>query len=203
MGDYYLHESSLVDAGAQIGKGTMIWHFCHIMPGAEIGENCTLGQNIFVGQGVKIGNNCKIQNNVSVYEGVTLEDGVFCGPSCVFTNDLNPRANFPKGGRHLSTLVRRGTSIGANATIVCGITIGEYAFIGAGSVVTADVPSYALAYGVPAKVRGWACECGTKLHFLQNSTCCSLCHRRFTFAPPSTVTRLYGTSTRVAKSVGN
>ena len=133
----------------------------------------------------------------------TLEDGVFCGPSCVFTNDLNPRANFPKGGRYLSTLVRRGTSIGANATIVCGITIGEYAFIGAGSVVTSDVPSYALAYGVPAKVRGWTCECGTKLHFEDKTAYCNQCHRAFTFVPRSTVTRISGTATRVAKSVGN
>lgn len=179
MVDYFVHESAWIDKGARIGKGTKVWHFCHIMPSAEIGENCTLGQNTFIGQGVKIGNNCKIQNNVSVYEGVTLEDGVFCGPSCVFTNDLNPRALYPKGGRFVLTVVRHGASIGANATIICGVTIGRHAFVGAGSVVTRDVSDYALVRGVPAKFHGWVCECGTKLVVRSGSVRCHTCQREF------------------------
>jgi UDP-2-acetamido-3-amino-2,3-dideoxy-glucuronate N-acetyltransferase len=182
MSEYFVHESAYVDEGVSIGKGTRIWHFCHIMAGAKIGENCTLGQNTFVGRGVKIGNSCKIQNNVSVYEGVTLEDGVFCGPSCVFTNDPNPRALYSKGSQYLPTLVRCGASIGANATILCGITIGRQALIGAGSVVTADVPDYAIVYGVPAKVQGWICECGTKLSFKNGEACCSACGRELVFS---------------------
>lgn len=150
---YFIHESSYIDNGVIIGNGTKIWHFSHIQQGASIGENCTLGQNVNVGCQVKIGNGCKIQNNVSIYDGVTLEDYVFCGPSCVFTNDLTPRAEFPKGfDRHIKTLVKRGASIGANATIVCGVTIGEYAMIGAGAVVTKDVPAYTLIIGVQTKI---------------------------------------------------
>lgn len=152
---YFVHESSYIDSGATIGDGTKIWHFSHIQHGATIGENCTLGQNVNVGRNVTIGSGCKIQNNVSVYDGVTLEDNVFCGPSCVFTNDLTPRAEFPKGyDNHVKTLVKRGASIGANATIVCGVTIGEYAMVGAGAVVTKDVPNYALVVGIPARVVG-------------------------------------------------
>ena len=188
MDDYYVHETACVDEGARIGKGTRIWHFCHIMPRAEIGENCILGQNTFVGSGVKIGNHCKIQNNVSVYEGVTLEDGVFCGPSCVFTNVIDPRSFYPKGGKYVPTLVRRGATIGANATILCSITIGEHAFIGAGSTVTADVPDYALVYGVPAKIRGWVCNCGAKLSFHDGKSRCTQCGNAFTLSPPATVT---------------
>ncbi|MCI8562755.1 MAG: N-acetyltransferase [Lachnospiraceae bacterium] len=150
---YYVHESSYIDDDVQIGAGTKIWHFCHIQSGARIGENCSIGQNVNISNNVHIGNNVKIQNNVSVYEGVELEDGVFCGPSCVFTNDLTPRAEYPKGrGNYKKTLVKMGASIGANATVVCGHTIGEYAMVAAGAVVTKDVPAYALAVGIPARV---------------------------------------------------
>ena len=149
---YFVHESSYIDDDVEIGSGTKLWHFCHIQSGARIGDNCSLGQNVNISNHVKIGNRVKIQNNVSVYEGVELEDGVFCGPSCVFTNDLTPRAEFPKGREgYRRTLVKRGASIGANATIVCGVTIGEYAMVAAGAVVTRDVEAYTLAAGVPAR----------------------------------------------------
>ena len=152
---YFKHESSYVDEGAVIGDGTKIWYFCHIQSGAEIGENCSLGQNVNVAGGARIGDRCKLQNNVSVYDGVVLEDGVFCGPSCVFTNDLTPRAEYPKGKENYKkTLVKKGASIGANATIVCGHTVGSYALIAAGAVVTDDVPDYALVAGIPARVIG-------------------------------------------------
>src|SRR5712692_3663221 len=164
MADYFVHESSYVEAGAVVGKGTKIWHFCHVMPGAVIGERCTLGQNVVVMPGTRIGNNCKIQNNVSVYEGVELEDDVFCGPSCVFTNVLNPRSFISRKHEFRPTRVKRGGSIGANATIVCGVTLGEYAFIGAGAVVTSDVPPFGLMVGVPARRVGWMCQCGGRLH---------------------------------------
>lgn len=151
----FIHESSCVDSGVTIGRGTKIWHYSHIQSGVEIGKNCTIGQNVNIGNGVKIGDGCKIQNNVSVYSGVTLEDHVFCGPSCVFTNDLTPRAEFPKDSdNRVKTLVKRGASIGANATIICGVTIGEYAMIGAGAVVTKDVPEYSLVVGSPARAIG-------------------------------------------------
>ncbi len=159
--DYYVHESSFVDEGASVGSGTKIWHFCHIQSGARIGENCSLGQNVNVAGGAVIGDRCKLQNNVSVYDGVILEDGVFCGPSCVFTNDLTPRAEYPKGKENYKkTLVRKGASIGANATIVCGVTLGEYSLVGAGAVVTQDVPDYTLVLGIPARPAGRVDEFG-------------------------------------------
>jgi UDP-2-acetamido-3-amino-2,3-dideoxy-glucuronate N-acetyltransferase len=159
----FVHESSYVDDGAKIGTGTKIWHFCHVMPGAVIGERCTIGQNVVVMNGTRIGTNCKIQNNVSIYEGVELEDDVFCGPSMVFTNVINPRSHVSRKNEYKRTCVRRGATIGANATIVCGATLGEYAFIGAGAVVTKDVPAYALMAGVPARRIGWMCRCGERL----------------------------------------
>lgn len=164
MSGYFVHESSYIDEGVRIGDGTKVWYFCHIQSGAEIGENCSFGQNVNVGNHVKIGNFVKVQNNVSIYEGVELEDYVFCGPSMVFTNDLTPRSKYPKGtAGYKRTLVRVGASVGANATIVCGHTIGKWAMIGSGAVVTSDVPDYALMVGVPAKQVGWVCECGTVL----------------------------------------
>src|SRR4051812_336445 len=179
---YSVHDTAVIDAGARIGAGTRIWHWSHISSGAVIGERCTLGQNVFVGN-VSIGNNVKIQNNVSIYNGVTLEDDVFCGPSMVFTNVLTPRSAFPRNRPedNLPTLVKRGASIGANATIVCGHTIGEFALIGAGSVVTRDVPAYAVMVGNPARHRGWACECGVVLGFSTqcNEASCAECGRRY------------------------
>ena len=195
MAEYFVHESSYVDAGARIGKGTKIWHFCHVMPGAVIGERCNLGQNVVVMPGARIGNNVKIQNNVSIYEGVTLEDDVFCGPSCVFTNVLNPRSHVPRKHEYQPTLVKRGSSIGANATIVCGVTLGEYAFIGAGAVVTSDVPAYALMVGVPARRVGWMCQCGERLPPTGGGLVCPACGATYEesdgslrpVAPPSKV----------------
>ncbi len=165
--DYFVHESSFVDEGVQIGKGTRIWHFSHIQSGARIGAECILGQNVNVGNNVKVGNYCKIQNNVSIYEGVELQDYVFCGPSMIFTNIRLPRSEFPqKGSKYYEkTLVKKSASIGANATIVCGITIGEYALIGSGSVVTKDVPAFALVIGNPGKITGWVSKIGERLVF--------------------------------------
>ncbi len=179
--DYFVHESSYVDPGAKIGRGTKIWHFSHVMAGAEIGSNCSLGQNVFVARGVRIGSGVKIQNNVSVYEGVVLEDDVFCGPSAVFTNVKTPRSAFPRNTSedYVPTRVRRGATIGANATIVCGVTIGEWALVAAGAVVTKDVPPYAVVAGVPARRIGWACKCGRLLAFEAEETTCAECGRRY------------------------
>jgi UDP-2-acetamido-3-amino-2,3-dideoxy-glucuronate N-acetyltransferase len=177
MSTYMVHESSYVDGNVQIGDNTKIWHFSHVQSGAIIGNNCSLGQNVNVANNVIIGNGCKIQNNVSLYEGVMLEDYVFCGPSCVFTNDLTPRAKYPKGRlAYLATLVKEGASIGANATIVCGHTIGRWALIASGAVVTCDVPDYALMVGIPARQKGWACECG---EVLPEDLCCPKCKRTY------------------------
>jgi UDP-2-acetamido-3-amino-2,3-dideoxy-glucuronate N-acetyltransferase len=167
MSNYFVHKSSYVDEGAEIGKGTKIWHFCHIFGKAKIGENCIFGQNVLVANNVIIGNNCKIQNNVSLYEGVILEDYVFCGPSMVFTNVKTPRCEFPRNtsNDYHRTLVKHGASIGANATIVCGVTLHECAFVAAGAVVTKDVPPYAMVAGVPAKIIGWMSAYGDVLEF--------------------------------------
>ncbi len=175
--EYYVHPSSIVDDDVEIGEGTKIWHFCHIQSGARIGKKCSLGQNVNVSNNVLIGDGCKIQNNVSLYEGVELEDYVFCGPSCVFTNDLTPRAKYPKGhAGYKKTLLKHGASVGANATIVCGHTIGCWALIGAGAVVVTNVPNHALMLGVPAKVRGWVCECGD---ILPENLLCEKCGRKY------------------------
>jgi UDP-2-acetamido-3-amino-2,3-dideoxy-glucuronate N-acetyltransferase len=163
MSEVFVHESSYVDEGCEIGKGTKIWHFSHVMSGARIGERCNLGQNVVISPQVVIGNNVKIQNNVSIYTGVTLEDDVFCGPSMVFTNVVNPRSHVSRKDEYRPTRVKRGASLGANSTIVCGHTVGAYAFIGAGAVVTRDVPDYALLVGNPARISGWMCQCGIKL----------------------------------------
>src|SRR2546426_8882595 len=176
---YFAHESSYVDEGAIVRNGTKIWHFSHVMPGAVIGERCNLGQNVVVMPGTKIGNNVKIQNNVSIYEGVELEDDEFCGPSCVFTNVLNPRSHVSRNHQYQRTLVKRGASIGANATIVCGLTLGEYAFIGAGAVVTSEVPPFALMVGVPARRVGWMCQCGERLSVTSGQAACAVCGCRY------------------------
>ena len=177
MNEYFVHESSYVDEDVEIGEGTKIWHFCHIQKGARIGKNCSFGQNVNISNHVKIGNSVKIQNNVSVYEGVELEDYVFCGPSMVFTNDLTPRAKYPKGSAgYKRTLVRTGATIGANATIVCGNELGAWCTVAAGAVVTKDVPAHALMAGVPARQMGWVCECG---QVQKNDLTCPDCGRRY------------------------
>lgn len=160
MSDFFVHESSYLDEGAKVGEGTKIWHFTHVMPGASIGKNCSIGQNVNIGSEAVIGNNCKLQNNISVYDRVILEDDVFCGPSCVFTNVINPRAGVSRKEQYKKTLIRKGATIGANATIVCGVTLGKYCLIGAGSVVTRDVPDYAVMYGNPARHKGWVSRHG-------------------------------------------
>ena len=164
---YFVHESSYVDEGVAIGDGTKIWYFCHIQKGARIGTHCVLGQNVNVGNNVVIGDHVKIQNNVSIYEGVTLEDYVFCGPSVVFTNISDPRSKYPQAGSdfYKKTIVQEGASLGANSTIICGLRIGRYAFVGAGAVVTKDVPDYALVIGNPARIKGWVSEAGKRLEF--------------------------------------
>jgi len=172
---YSAHKSSYIDDNVTIGDGTKIWHFCHLESDAIIGKNCVLGQNVYIGKGVIIGDSCKIQNNVSIYAGVQLEDYVFCGPSCVFTNDLTPRSQYPKGYENfIKTLVKQGASIGANATIVCGNTVGRYAMVGAGAVVTKDICDYSLVKGIPARHSVWVCKCGD---LLSKENICKSCNR--------------------------
>ena len=184
---YFAHESSYVDDNVEIGEGTKIWHFSHIQSGTKIGENCVFGQNVNVGNNVIIGNNIKVQNNVSIYEGVELEDYVFCGPSMVFTNILDPRCEFPQRGKeyYVKTLIKRGASLGANSTIVCGNTVGKYVFVGSGAVVTKDIPDHALVTGVPSKITGWMCRCGEKLSLTKDpesieTDTCPRCKREYT-----------------------
>lgn len=176
---YFAHESSYIDEPCTIGQRTKIWHFTHIMANCRIGENCNIGQNVVISPDVILGNNVKIQNNVSVYTGVICEDDVFLGPSCVFTNVINPRSHINRKHEYKTTLVKQGASIGANATIVCGHTIGRYAFIGAGSVVTKDVPDYAVMVGNPARQHGWLCQCGEKLHFAAEQAQCTVCAKTY------------------------
>ena len=177
--EYFIHPTAVVDEPVEMGKGTKIWHFTHIMSGARIGENCIIGQNVFIGSGAVLGNNIKVQNNVSIYDGVILEDHVFCGPSMVFTNVFNPRSFISRKKEFRNTLVKRGATIGANVTIVCGNTIGQYAFIGAGSVVTKDVPNYALVYGNPGRVKGWICQCAEEIIFRSGRAKCQACGKRY------------------------
>ena len=182
MSGYVAHESAYVDEGCTIGDGTRIWHFCHIMPGAVIGRRCSLGQNVVVSAGCVLGDNVKVQNNVSIYTGVVLEDDVFCGPSMVFTNVVNPRSHVPRKDEYRRTLVRRGASLGANATILCGVTIGEYAFVGAGAVVIRDVPPRAMVVGNPSRVAGWMCDCGVTLThdpLAPSRATCSTCNAEY------------------------
>lgn len=174
-----VHPTAIVDAGARIGAGTRVWHWVHICAGAWIGENCSLGQNVFVGNDVLIGQNVKIQNNVSVYDAVTLEDDVFCGPSMVFTNVYNPRAAVPRKDEYRRTLVRQGATLGANCTIVCGVTVGRYAFVGAGAVINRDVPDFALMLGVPARQRGWMSRHGERLRFVDDYAACPATGERY------------------------
>lgn len=176
---YFVHESSYVDEGCQIGEGTKIWHFSHIMKDSIIGKNCNIGQNVVISPGVVLGQGVKIQNNVSVYTGVICEDGVFLGPSCVFTNVINPRSFIERKDEYRKTTIKKGASIGANATIVCGHDIGRYAFVGAGSVVTKNVPDYAMVYGTPARIRGYVCQCGQKLDFSDGNATCSDCGKKY------------------------
>lgn len=178
MADYFSHPTAVIDGGVSIGAGTKIWHFSHVLPGARIGEKCVIGQNCCVESGVTIGNRCKLQNNVSIYKAVTLEDEVFCGPSCVFTNVINPRAFIERKNEFRPTLVKRGATIGANATVICGGTLGEYCMIGSGAVVRGDVPPYALMVGVPAKRIGWVCWCGITLP-KSGELICPACARRY------------------------
>lgn len=184
--EYFVHESCYVDQPCSIGKNTKIWHFSHVMKNCAIGENCNIGQNVVISPDCVVGNNVKIQNNVSLYTGVVLEDDVFCGPSMVFTNVVNPRSHVSRKHEYKRTLVKRGATIGANTTVVCGVTLGRYCFIGAGSVVTRDVPDYAMVYGNPARIRGWMCYCGEKLAGLGVSADaadepghCAACDRRY------------------------
>jgi UDP-2-acetamido-3-amino-2,3-dideoxy-glucuronate N-acetyltransferase len=176
---FWSHKSAEVSPKAKIGEGTKIWHNSQIQAGAQIGKNCVIGHNCFIGSRAKLGNGVKLESNIDVWDLVTLKDYVFAGPSIVFTNDINPRAKYPKGGQWIPTLVKEGVSIGANATILCGITIGKNAFIGAGSVVTKNVPNYALVYGNPAKIQGWICECGEKLTFKKNRAQCLKCKKKY------------------------
>jgi UDP-2-acetamido-3-amino-2,3-dideoxy-glucuronate N-acetyltransferase len=192
MAEVFIHESSYVDEGCEIGPGTKIWHFSHVMTGARIGRGCNIGQNVVVSPGVVIGDNVKIQNNVSIYTGVILESDVFCGPSMVFTNVVNPRSHVSRKDEYRETLVKRGASLGANSTIVCGHTIGAYAFIGAGAVVTKNVPDYALIVGNPGRVAGWMCQCGVKLAAgaaVPVRAVCAACGSSYTADAGGTLTR--------------
>jgi len=181
--DTFIHESSYVDEGAQIGVGTKIWHFCHVMGNAKIGEHCNIGQNVFVAADVTIGNNVKIQNNVSLYTGVIVEDDVFLGPSMVLTNVINPRSHVSRKDEYKTTVIKQGASVGANATIVCGVNLGRYCFIGAGTVVTHSVPDFGLVYGNPGRIQGWICQCGIRLRFKlvngQEQALCAECGNRY------------------------
>jgi len=179
MSKVFIHPTSIIDENVEIGEGTKIWHFSHILKNTIIGENCVIGQNVMIGPDVKVGNGCKIQNNVSIYKGVVLEDYVFCGPSCVFTNVINPRAFIERKNEFMTTIVKKGATIGANATIICGITLGKYALIGAGAVVSKDVSDYALVVGVPAKQIGWVCKCGTTLKFDRKIATCNYCGNKY------------------------
>jgi len=188
--DYFVHESSYVDDGAVIGAGTKIWHFSHILPGARIGKNCNLGQNVVVGSDAVLGNNVKVQNNVSIYDAVTLEDDVFAGPSCVFTNVINPRSAISRKKEYKKTLVKKGATIGANSVIICGYTVGQYAFIGAGAVVTSDVPDYGLILGVPGRLAGWMCQCGIRLEMAGGGAQCQVCGARYKLATKERLERM-------------
>jgi UDP-2-acetamido-3-amino-2,3-dideoxy-glucuronate N-acetyltransferase len=183
--DYTVHETAFLEQPCEIGPGTRVWHFAHVMAGARIGARCNLGQNVYVDRDVVIGDGCKVQNNVSLYKGVVLEDDVFCGPSMVFTNVINPRAFIERKHEFRPTLVRRGATLGANSTIVCGVTIGAYALIGAGAVITSDVPAYALMVGVPARRRGWVCRCGTSLPGTGDPRVCPACGAAYQIAGDS------------------
>jgi UDP-2-acetamido-3-amino-2,3-dideoxy-glucuronate N-acetyltransferase len=187
---YFAHESAYIDEGCRIGDGTKIWHFSHVMPGATIGARCNIGQNVVVSPDVVVGDNCKIQNNVSIYTGVVLEDDVFCGPSMVFTNVINPRSHVVRRHEYKPTIVKRGATLGANCTVVCGHTIGRYAFVGAGAVVTADVPDHALVLGNPGRINGWVCVCGEKLTSAREApehAVCGACGRRYQGTAPDTL----------------
>jgi len=180
--NWYLHDSSYVDEGAEIGVGTRVWHFSHIQSGAKVGKNCVIGQNVNIADGVIIGDNVKIQNNVSIYKGVIVEDNVFIGPSVVFTNVINPRSFIERKDKFKKTIVKEGSSIGANSTIICGNDIGRYSFIGAGSVITKDVVSYSMCYGNPAKRKGWICKCGNKLsRMIKRKWYCEVCDKRYKY----------------------
>ncbi len=176
---YFAHESAWIDRPCTIGTGTKIWHFCHVMAGAVIGSDCSLGQNVVIAGGARLGDRVRVQNNVSVYDGVVCEDDVFLGPSCVFTNVINPRSFVPRKREYRETRLMRGASIGANATVVCGHTVGRYALVGAGAVVTRDLPDYALAVGVPARLAGWVCRCGERLRFADGEAQCPACAARY------------------------
>jgi len=182
--NFWSHKTAEIQEGAKIGEGTKIWHHCQVLKGAQIGENCKIGHNCFIGSRAKLGRGVKLESNIDVWDLVTLEDWTFVGPSVVFTNDLTPRAKYPKKqypqyGKWLPTLVEEGASIGANATILCNLTIGKWAFVGAGAVVTKDVPDYTIVAGVPAKIIGWACECGNKIEFKNKKTTCRVCKRKY------------------------
>jgi len=177
--NYFVHESSVIDDKVAIGENTKIWHFSHVLSGSIIGDNCVLGQNVMVGPNVKIGNNCKIQNNISIYNSVELEDDVFCGPSCVFTNVNNPRAFIERKDEFSKTIVKKGATIGANATIVCGVTLGAYCFVGAGALVNKDIPDYALVVGVPFNRIGWVCKCGKRIKLINEFYTCEFCKKNY------------------------